>query len=376
MKQRDYSFTFGQALSQVHILEQFPLPATILEDSGAIPSQGILLVCDTNTEYIAKKIRGSQNLPLCVLECGEAGKCWTSIERIITAAKSAGLGRDGLFVGIGGGVITDMTSFAASVYMRGARLCLISTTLLGMVDAAVGGKTGFDLLGIKNLAGTFFPASHIYMPMDALKTLPSGEWKSGMAELIKTAVLDSAICNEVSRAETQVSLDKLKALGPVSIANGIPSALGELIERAVLVKGRIVEADPKEQGTERALLNLGHTFGHALEAAAGLGKLSHGEAVAWGMVRSCELGLALGITPENRAREITEIIAAYDYETAAPHPAMKDAAFFMQALAGDKKKKAGKLTFVVPDAQRAVLVSADRIEPQFLEQIIKGELQH
>ncbi|WP_010255457.1 3-dehydroquinate synthase [Treponema primitia] len=332
-------------------MEQLPSLATILEDAGAALSRGVLLVCDTNTEYIAKKILGSQDRPLCVLESGETRKGWASVEHIITAAKGAGLGRDGLFIGIGGGVVTDMTSFAASVYMRGARLCLISTTLLGMVDAAVGGKTGFDLLGIKNLVGTFFPASHIYMPLDALKTLPPREWKSGMAELIKTAVLDSAICDAVPRVETgetQVSLDKLKALGPFSVTNGVPSTLGELIERAVLVKGRIVEADPKEQGTERALLNLGHTFGHALEAAAGLGNLSHGEAVAWGMVRACELGLVLGITPESRARKITEIIAAYDYETTAPHPSMTDAALFMQALAGDKKRKPVNLPLLFP----------------------------
>jgi 3-dehydroquinate synthase len=307
-----------------------------------------------------------------VLESGETHKGWAAVEQILKAAKDAGLGRDGLFIGIGGGVITDMTSFAASIYMRGVSLCLISTTLLGMVDASVGGKTGFDLFDIKNLAGTFFPASHIYMPLEALKTLPPGEWKSGMAELIKTAILDSG--------ET---LDKIKSAEPLmrtilsggSGADGFKNnnALAELIQRAVLVKGRIVESDPQETGTERALLNLGHTFGHALESAAGLGKLSHGEAVAWGMVRSCELGLALGITPPNRVREIFEIITGYGYETAAPHTAIKDTAFFMQTLGGDKKKRAGKLNFVVPTASGAELVSGGSIKPGTLEKIIGGE---
>jgi 3-dehydroquinate synthase len=262
-----------------------------------------------------------------------------------------------------------MTAFAASVYMRGARLCLIATTLLGMVDAALGGKTGFDLLGMKNLAGTFFPSPLVYMPLDALHTLPPGEWKSGMAELIKTAVLDN-----------QETLEQVKALEPFMrdifaarpITTPSPPLLAELIQRAVLVKGRIVEADPKETGVERALLNLGHTFGHALEAAAGLGTLSHGEAVAWGMVQACKLGRALGITPECRAREITDIVSRLGYETAAPHPAIGDMEIFMRALSGDKKKKAGKLTFVVPSGNGAELVSASCIEPGLLERIING----
>jgi 3-dehydroquinate synthase len=235
-----------------------------------------------------------------------------------------------------------------------------------MADAAVGGKTGFDLLGIKNLVGTFFPASHIYMPLEVLKTLPPREWKSGMAELIKTAVLDSAETLDLVKSKKPPFLD----------AAGEPGLyMKELIERAVLVKGRIVEADPGETGIERALLNLGHSFGHALESAAGLGTLSHGEAVAWGVIRACELGQALGITPPARAREITDIIAAYGYETGAPHSLLKDTGTFMKVLGGDKKKKAGKLSFVVPDAERAVLISADIIAPKLLEQIINGDLR-
>lgn len=362
----NYSFTFGQTPSQVHIEEQIPSLETILKESNTSSAAAVLLVCDTHTEYITKKI--SRNRPICVLESGETQKNWGSVERIITEAREVGLGRDGLFIGIGGGVITDLTSFAASVYMRGAGLCLVSTTLLGMTDAAVGGKTGFDLLGIKNLVGTFSPASHIYMSLEVLKTLPSREWKSGMAELIKTAVLDSAETLDLVKSKKMPFLDGALAREP-----GLH--MKELIERAVLVKGRMVETDPRETGTERALLNLGHSFGHALESAAGLGTLSHGEAVAWGMIRACELGQALGITPPARAREITKIIAAYGYETAAPHSLLKDTGTFIKALEGDKKKKAGKLSFVVPDAERAVLVSADIIGLRLLEQIINGDLQ-
>ncbi|MDR2028826.1 MAG: 3-dehydroquinate synthase [Treponema sp.] len=356
----EYSFTFGNAVSRVHIREEVPPLDTILQDM-AVPgagTTGVVLVCDTHTEYLARICMGERALPLCTLAPGETEKSWASVERVLTAAKGGGLGRDGLFVGIGGGVISDLSAFAASVYMRGARLCLISTTLLGMVDAAVGGKTGFDLLGMKNLVGTFYPAAHIYMPLGSLKTLPEYEWKSGMAELIKTAVLDTG---EILGLLESMAGDHRR------------EALFDLVCRSVSVKGRIVEADPRETGTERALLNLGHTFAHALESSAGLGRLSHGEAVAWGMVRSCELGLALGITPPARARKIIALIHAYGYETLAPHPLMKDSLAFMQALGGDKKKRAGKLMFVVPAAEGAALVSGDRIPPRLLENIITGE---
>jgi 3-dehydroquinate synthase len=341
----------------------------LLGETGAPKA---LLVCDANGEYLARKILGPRSEPLCVLDPGEAAKSWASVERVLAAAYRAGLGRDGLFVGIGGGVVTDLASFAASIYMRGAQLCLVSTTLLGMVDAAVGGKTGFDLLGIKNLAGTFYPAAQVYLPLEALQTLPPEQWKSGMGELLKTAVLDGS----------PAALDQAKALVPFmrdifaggrSVAGGAYPILEEIIGRSILVKGRIVEADPWESSGGRALLNLGHTFGHALEAAAGLGNLSHGEAVAWGLVRACELGLALGITPENRAREIKDLVAAYGYETASPHPLAKDEALFMRALSGDKKKRAGALAFVVPNAAGAELASAPAMPPGLLAKILTGD---
>jgi 3-dehydroquinate synthase len=307
-----------------------------------------------------------------VLEPGETAKNWASVEQILAAAYRAGLGRDGLFAGVGGGVVTDLAYFAASIYMRGVQLCLVATTLLGMVDAAIGGKTGFDLLGIKNLAGTFYPAALVCLPLEVLKTLPPEQWKSGMGELLKTAVLEGSP-QALAQAWTLAPFMRGIFAGSRSFADDAYPILEELVGQAVLVKGRIVEADPRESSGVRALLNLGHTFGHALEAAAGLGVLTHGEAVAWGMVRACELGLALGITPENRAREIRDLVAAYGYETASPHPLMKDTAFFMEALSGDKKKKDGVLVFVVPDVAGAKLVSAASMPPGLLEKIINGD---
>ncbi|AEF82397.1 3-dehydroquinate synthase [Leadbettera azotonutricia] len=336
-----YNFNFGGQNSAVFIQDSLP-GIEDLQNSGIHApedkSRRILLVCDANTQPIARKIQESSEtlIPVCVLQSGETHKNWASAEAIIKAAREAGLGRDGLFVGIGGGVISDLTAFAASVYMRGAKLSLVSTTLLGMADAALGGKAGFDYLGIKNLVGTFYPASRVFMPLCSLETLPQREWKSGMAELIKTAILSDADF-----------LNQIKTL-----KQGREN-LDACIAKAVEFKGRIVEQDPKETGKMRALLNLGHTFGHALESAAGLGKISHGEAVAWGIARSCELGMELNITPQKRAAEIIALLNDFGYETRAPHPLNIPAEEMLKAMSSDKKKQNRTLAFIVPAPQGA-----------------------
>jgi 3-dehydroquinate synthase len=367
---REYRFTFGTAESRVCIGEKLPFPGT--ETGGAETG---LVVCDVNTEYIARRLPGKAR---CVLPAGEAAKTWESVERILRDAYAAGLGRDGGITGVGGGVVTDIAGFAASIYMRGIPLHLVSTTLLGMVDASVGGKTGFDLLGLKNLAGAFYPAGTVYMPLESLATLPLREWKSGLAEVIKTAIL----------AGDREMLDGLYAFRDVyqreildtpENRSELPAGeLGFLISRAVEIKGRIVEEDPRETGEKRALLNLGHTFGHALEASAGLGRLTHGEAVAWGIIRACELGHAAGVTSREQALEIRDLLESYGYNTAAPHPVMGNPEDYYQALRGDKKKKGGKLVFIVPGKGSAQKLTVDPEDTRFfavLQSIIKGEYQ-
>ena len=378
---REFNFAFGSFPSRVLIQDDFPALQEIAPEGCAA-----LMVTDTNTEGIARKISGGREIPLLVLESGEKSKTWDSVEKIVRAGRAAGLGRDGLFIGVGGGVTGDLTAFAASIYMRGARLCLVSTTLLGMVDASLGGKTGIDLLGLKNLAGSFYPAGLVVMPLAALDTLPEREWKSGMAELIKTAVLDTDEFLELTKKlKPRAAFSKTEVLKKPQLANIEKETcdrecLKECISRAVAYKGRIVEADPRETGKERPLLNLGHTFGHALEGAIGLGAISHGEAVAWGMVRACELGLALGITSLRRAEEIRGILTRYGYETKAPHPLAKDTDSLVNAMKGDKKQVAGKIRFIVPGAKSAQIVSAmgtPALEASggddLIRRIIKGE---
>jgi len=359
-------FNFGAFKTSAQIMPNLPGIEEIAGDFGGDFFKP-LLICDANTEYLAVKIRGNAAIPVCTLEAGESHKDWQAVETILRNARDAGLGRDGIFIGVGGGVIGDLAAFAASIYMRGCSLALVSTTLLGMVDASLGGKTGFDLFGVKNLAGTFFPARHVYMPMESLATLPLPEWKSGMAELIKTAILDSDNFLEDIASLIAVFPDGSFSGGfPPDFASrilAIGTDLSRCISRAVRFKGAIVEEDPLETGNRRVLLNLGHTFGHALEAAAGLGTISHGEAVAWGIARSCDLALALGVCPPQRAERIRALLAAYGYETASPHPLMNSGApgAFIQALGSDKKKRGGNLSFIVPGEKsaQAVKTAAD-----------------
>jgi 3-dehydroquinate synthase len=339
---RDYAF--GSYSSRVVVGRSFPDTVAL-----GIRDAKVLLVCDSNTEVFARRLAGAAGTPVCALPPGEEAKGWPSVEAIVGAGLAAGLGRDGIFVGVGGGVVTDLVAFAASVYMRGARLVLVPTTLLAMADAALGGKTGFDLFGLKNLIGTFRPADGVHMATEALGTLPRREWISGLAEVIKTAVIGD---------ETLLGLLESQA-GSLASGPSDPETarlLPELVARCVAVKGRIVEADPTETGSDRALLNLGHTFGHALESSAGLGALTHGEAVAWGMARACAFGVLLGITPPARAERLTRLLAAFGYETGERHSAVPSADTIIAAMSSDKKKKDGRLKIIVPGSMGAVIV--------------------
>ena len=330
------TFKFGEFTTKINISQELP--------KLNIPNS--LIICDENTKQYAEKLCASA--PLCVIKSGEENKTWDTVLQILRNAKSAGLGRDGVFVGVGGGVIGDLTSFAASIYMRGCRLQLVATTLLAMVDASVGGKTGFDLFDIKNLAGSFYPAEIVYMPMETLKTLPEKEYKSGLAELIKTKILSGS--NLCALAHPSVSEVKL----------------------AVNFKGKIVSSDFKETKNKRALLNLGHTFGHALEAAAGLGNITHGDAVAWGIVQACNLGTALNITPSNRALQIKNFISGLGYDCSTPHPLAKTEAF-KNAMLSDKKNKNKALTFIVPNKKSAQIVKLTEDKKKILDRVLLGE---
>lgn len=291
-----------------------------------------LQVCDANTAGLFP----DRGVPRHVWPAGEAAKDWPQIDSLLRRALALGLARDSTIAGIGGGVVTDMAAFAASLYMRGCRLVLVPTTLLAMVDAALGGKTGIDYGGFKNLVGTFYPAHELRIWPGALATLGDRDYRSGLAEAIKHAFLVDAHLLELLENRREAVLSRE------------PSVLEELVFRAVLVKVGVVERDLRETG-ERAFLNLGHTFGHALEAVMGFdGSWTHGEAVCWGIVRALELGVALGRTSPAWRDRARALIEAYGFRLRASGA---DARSILAAMKNDKKKRGGLVRFVLQEGQ-------------------------
>lgn len=271
---------------------------------------------------------------LLLLEPGEEHKEWAQVEKIILKGFELGLARDSRIVALGGGVICDMAAFAASIYLRGCKLSLIPTSLLSMVDAAFGGKTGINFSGYKNMVGSFYPAQEVRIVPDLCASLPDSEYLCGLAELIKAALLDDASLWQ-----------RLKNQKTAILARD-PAILAELIWDALMVKVRFVEADLREQSI-RAYLNLGHTFAHGLESVSGLGTWSHGAAVAWGIVKALQLSERLGYCSQDWQKEVREFMETYGYRTQVEG---LDPQLLLKAMTMDKKKKGGRVRFVLQEA--------------------------
>jgi 3-dehydroquinate synthase len=260
------------------------------------------------------------------LRAGEACKTLTEIERTVEWLASRGYDRRGAVVGIGGGAATDHAGFAAAIYLRGIPFATAPTTLLAMVDASVGGKTGVDLQAGKNLVGAFHQPRAVVADLAFLETLPPRELTAGLAEVVK--------CGFIADPEI---LELLEGSGPVLP----PELLLELITRAVRVKAEVVAADETEAG-RRAILNFGHTIGHALEAASGYGLL-HGEAVALGMIAALDLGAAMGIGPPTLAARARALLGRLGLPVDASR---RIDAGVLARLAFDKKRHGDQIRFV------------------------------
>lgn len=292
---------------------------------------------------------------LLILGSGEPFKTIESVLAICKAAIDSNAKRSAVFTGIGGGVITDMTAFAASIFKRGATCELVPTTLLSMVDAAIGGKTGCDFDSYKNMIGSFFPAQKIHIIPSFIQSLPENEYRSGMAEVVKTALLYS-----------KELFEKL-ASKPEILQNRKDQLVEEMIKICVNAKAAVVEQDLTEKNI-RMQLNLGHTFGHALETRAGLGKVSHGDAVAWGMARAAELSKKIGLCTENYVQTVKSALSSFGWETQPMHSAIngkfaseKEAALSLfEAMKKDKKNASNKVRFVLQeDVGETVITEVD-----------------
>jgi 3-dehydroquinate synthase len=338
---RALGFLVGQTRTTVHLWSGSTWPAPEwLDHARSLSPRAVFAVDRAVRELAGTGLGALDPAALCSPGAGEHAKGWDGVSAVIDAGMRRGLGRDGCVVGVGGGAVCDVAAFAASVYMRGVAVELLPTTLLAMVDASVGGKTGINHGGFKNLVGSFHPARRIDMHLAALRTLPPRELASGLAEVVKTAFLGDAELIRILEDERRAVLDR------------DPDVMAVVVERCVALKGRVVEEDPTETSGRRAVLNLGHTFGHALEAVAGPGRIAHGQAVAWGMGRALDLGLRLGHTdPAYRERAIG-LLRGYGFALSrselAPETAGPDTGrILLAAMRQDKKKHAGGLRFVL-----------------------------
>jgi len=280
---------------------------------------------------------------VCVLPGGEEQKTLGNVAVIIDALVSARLNRDGMVLALGGGVIGDIAGFAAASYQRGIAIVQLPTTLLAQVDSSVGGKTGVNHRGGKNLIGAFHQPAAVLADTDTLATLPDRQLRAGLTEIVKAAL----VADRAFFAWLEANMPRLLAKEP--------AALAEAICRACAIKAAIVAEDEREQG-RRALLNLGHTFGHAIETGAGYGLVLHGEAVAAGLVLAAELSARLGRLPSEDAGRVRALLAAAGLPADPPR---LGAARMLELMAMDKKVKDGAIRLVLLDGIGRAVVADD-----------------
>ena len=273
---------------------------------------------------------------LVTVPAGEPSKSFTQLERVLDALLGQGLDRKDLVVALGGGVVGDLAGLAAALFMRGIDFVQVPTTLLAQVDSSVGGKTAIDTPRGKNLVGAFHQPRLVLADIDVLATLPERQRRSGWAEVLKHGLICDADF-----------FDWLGGEGAAG-ARGDPAALERAVVRSVQIKAAVVGEDEKEAG-RRALLNLGHTFGHALEAELGFGDgLTHGEAVALGCAMAFRFSAAQGLCSAVEAQRAEAGIAAAGLPTRLSQvgPAFSADALLMR-MAGDKKAEGGRLTMIL-----------------------------
>ncbi len=300
--------------------ERLACPRSIVADTTVGPLHG-------------RKPAAAMDCTALELPCGETNKNWAAVEGICRHWLAIGLDRSALAMAVGGGIVTDTVGFAAASYLRGIAWIAAPTTLLGMVDAAVGGKTGVNLPEGKNLVGSFWPPRLVIADTATLSTLPPRELRAGLAEVVKAAWIGDHALLALLPDTTDIGYDSLT-----------PHEWETLVARSVAIKAEIVNADEREAGLRKAL-NLGHTMGHALEAATGYQRLLHGEAVAWGLLAAATLGRRRGLLSADGEETLRRAVGGLG---SRPGIADLDAETVCGFIAVDKKRDADGIAWVLP----------------------------
>jgi 3-dehydroquinate synthase len=280
---------------------------------------------------VQRGLRLSKRSAIHLFDDAESAKNLRSVEQIARSLIRAGADRKALVVAVGGGVVGDVAGFAASAFLRGVRLVHIPTTLVAQVDSSIGGKTGVNLQEGKNLVGSFYPPQLVLTDPELLRTLPDREFRGGLAEVIKHAIIADA----PMFAFLEKNMEK--------VLHRDRQTLDFLVPRNVEIKARVVSRDERESGL-REILNYGHTFAHALESATKYRRYQHGEAVAWGMMAAAFLGHELGLT---RADDVSRIVALIRRLGPLPPWPRVSPTTLLNAMRSDKKARSGILRFVL-----------------------------
>jgi 3-dehydroquinate synthase len=265
-----------------------------------------------------------------VMPDGERAKRLDRVEKLAENLVDLGADRKSVLIALGGGVVGDVGGFLASVFMRGVPVVQLPTTLVAQVDSAIGGKTGVNLTSGKNLVGTFHQPSRVLIDPDVLSTLPEREYRSGLFEAMKYGIIRNPQIFDLMEKERKALLARDSKL------------LENLIADCIQVKADVVSADERESG-ERAILNYGHTIGHALEAETGYTELLHGEAVGWGMIAAARIGEMTNISDKKTTRRILDLVQAYGH---LPRMRVKPKRI-LKRLTSDKKTVGGRPHFVL-----------------------------
>jgi 3-dehydroquinate synthase len=313
----------------------------------AVPRSALAVVVSNTTvaplyaEALMRSLRQRhRQVELIVLPDGEAHKDWPTLQTLFDGLLRLGADRKTVLYALGGGVVGDMTGFAAASYMRGIAFVQVPTTLLAQVDSSVGGKTGINHPLGKNMIGAFHQPVAVVADLELLATLPPRELAAGLAEVVKYGPIhDAGFLGWIEE-----HIDALRARDP--------AALAQAVRRSCEIKAAVVGADERESGL-RAILNFGHTFGHAIEAGLGYGEWLHGEAVGCGMVMASALSARLGLLGESDAQRVARLVARAGLPVRGP---LLGADRYLELMRVDKKAEAGEIRFVLLERLGQALV--------------------
>ena len=318
--------------------------------AGKVQGSRCALISDTNVaphfaDRVVKSLEAGNFQPtLITVPAGEKSKSLEQAGEICERMVAAALDRQSFVVGLGGGMIGDLSGFVAAIFQRGIPHVQIPTTLLAMVDSSIGGKTGVNTKTGKNLIGAFHHPALVIDDVDLLKTLPRRDFNQGFAEIIKHAIIADAKMFE--------QLKDWKARSPRR-----PLALQPLIKRNIEIKARIVAKDERDRTGDRALVNFGHTIGHAIERGGEYEQFRHGEAISLGIVAACDISAKKAGLPKDQQKAIVDLLQSFELPTRLPADFPR--AKILEAIPFDKKFEGGKIRFVVTPAIGSARLATD-----------------